>query len=67
MNTNLIHNLLNIIITIIGGLSAIDLTPFMTQGTALKVVAILSILKLVINSIRDGVAGMVANQPPVEK
>lgn len=62
MNTNALHNLLNILIALVAGLQTVDLTPFMSVETSLKVVSGLAILKLVINAIRDGITGMAKPQ-----
>lgn len=67
MNTNLIHNILNILIAIVPPLQAYDWTPFMSQDTALKVVGVLGLLKILINVARDGMDGLYAQQPPVIK
>ena len=66
MNTNLIHNVINITMALIAGLETFDFTPFMTESTALKVVGGLALAKLVINAVRDGLAGMAKDQPPVQ-
>lgn len=69
-NANAVHNILNAIITVLasGALTGIDWTLFgIDDATALKIVGVLSFLKLVMNAYRDGVKGMVAPQPPVEK
>lgn len=60
--TNVIHNILNVLIALVAGLQTIDLTPFMSAETSLKVVSGLAILKLVINAIRDGITGMAKPQ-----
>jgi len=67
MNTNLAHNIINILITLVAGLEAFDWTPFLEPSIALKVVGVLGLVKLMINVIRDGVTGLTANQPPVVK
>jgi hypothetical protein len=70
VNTNLIHNILNIAIIVVGGLaafdwmalgSALDLDP----ATAAKIVTGLGTVKMVMNVLRDGLAGLVKTQPPV--
>lgn len=62
MNTNAIHNGLNILIALVAGLQTIDLTPFVSVETSLQIVSGLAILKLVINAIRDGITGMAKPQ-----
>jgi hypothetical protein len=66
MNTNLIHNVLNIAITVTAGLAAFDWSAILAPTTAAKIVGALAFAKLVINALRDGFAGMVKEQPPVK-
>ena len=66
LNTNSIHNAINILITLIAGLETFDWTPFMTESTAMKVVGGLAMSKLLINAVRDGITGMASQQPPVK-
>lgn len=65
MNTNLIHNILNILIAVVGALMAFDWTVFFSQTTMGTIVGFLAGAKLVINMLRDGLAGMTQPQPPV--
>ena len=72
MNTNMIHNLLNIVGLIVGALITYDRTILgVSLGTAAiiagAVLLIDKIIKLTINVTRDGVSGLVKEQPPVEK
>lgn len=66
MNTNLIHNILNFLIAVAGGLAGFDFSSIVSQGAAGKIVAVLAAAKLVMNALRDGVAGMAKEQPPVK-
>lgn len=71
MNTNLIHNILNLIGLIIGALIAYDwATLGLDPVTAAKVAGgfLLAdkVIKLGINITRDGVTGLVKQQPPVQ-
>lgn len=66
MNTNLIHNLLNLAIVVVGALATFDWTGLLSAGTAALVVTVLGGAKIVINVIRDGIAGLAKQQPPVE-
>lgn len=66
MNTNLLHNIINVLIILIAGFETMDLTPFLEPEIALKVTGGLAVAKLLINAIRDGVAGMTKEQPPVQ-
>lgn len=67
MNTNLVHNILNLTIVVVSAIAIADLTPFMSEELALQVTAGAASLKLIMNSIRDGVTGLMAQQPPVVK
>ena len=82
LNTNALHNALNILITLSALLVAILLATGCTQlgdGTlecsqsligpsfTAYVVAALGALKMAINIARDGLSGLVKSQPPVAK
>jgi hypothetical protein len=67
MNTNLIHNFLNIAIAVVAALAAFNWEVLFSQSTALVIVGILASAKSVINVLRDGFAGLVKPQPPVEQ
>jgi hypothetical protein len=67
MNTNLFHNIANILIALIGAMAAMDWTVIVSQQTATGIVSGLAALKIVINVVRDGVTGLAAPQPPVIK
>lgn len=65
-NTNAIHNLLNVVMALVAGFAAMDWSVIVSQGVAVKIVAALAAVKLVINALRDGLAGMMKPQPPVQ-
>jgi hypothetical protein len=65
INTNAIHNLLNIAIAIVSAMAVFDWTVLFSQPTAMVIVGILASAKTVINVVRDGFAGLVKEQPPV--
>lgn len=65
-NTNAIHNILNIAIAAVAALAVFDWTVLFSQGTAMVIVGVLASAKTVINVIRDGLAGLVKEQPPVQ-
>lgn len=65
MNTNLLHNILNLSIAILAALVGFDWTGLVSAPAALQIVTVLTALKLVINALRDGLSGMVKPQPPV--
>jgi len=67
MNSNVWHNLLNLLIALVGSLAAYDWTGFgFTPEIAGMIVAGLGVVKLLINAVRDGIGGMVKTQPPVK-
>lgn len=70
MTTNAFHNLLNFVAGLIGIALAVDWTVFgLDAVTAAKVAAgtliAQNVVKLAINIWRDGVTGLVKDQPPV--
>lgn len=71
MNSNLLHNILNLIGLVVGALVTVDWTAFgMSPATAAAVAGGVLLaqnaIKLVINVFRDGVSGLVKAQPPVQ-
>lgn len=66
MNLNLLHNILNFLIAVMGGLAAFDFSSIVSPSTAGTIVGALAALKLVMNALRDGIAGMAKQQPPVQ-
>lgn len=66
MNTNALHNAINVLIVFISALAALDWTQFVTPEQATMVVGGLSLAKLLINVFRDGLSGLVKEQPPVQ-
>ena len=82
MNTNLLHNLLNVAIALTGGVTAFLLATGCTTDAATgvlecsqswiapdiaaSVTAGLGVVKIVINVIRDGISGLAKSQPPVQ-
>jgi len=65
-NTNTLHNFLNVTISIVGAVAMFDLTPFMDADLAIKITAGAAVAKLLINGIRDGIDGMIKQQPAVK-
>lgn len=65
-NSNALHNFLNIAIVILASMAAFDWTVIFSAPTAASIAGILATLKLVINALRDGIGGMVKEQPPVK-
>jgi len=72
MNSNLIHNILNLAGVVVGSLVAFDWTSLGLAPAAAATVAgglltAQSLIKLGINVSRDGLSGLVQPQPPVQK
>lgn len=67
MNTNALHNILNIVIAVIAALGAMDWSVIMSPSTAAMVVTGLATVKVIVNVLRDGLSGLTKPQPPVEK
>ena len=66
LNTNLLHNILNMLIVLVPALAAFDWTAFFDAETSLKIVGGLGLAKILINVIRDGMLGLYKHQPPVQ-
>jgi hypothetical protein len=62
MNSNALHNILNVAIAVLGAIATFDWSQFIGTTLAVKLMAGLALAKLVINAFRDGVAGMVKPQ-----
>ncbi|CAN7432753.1 hypothetical protein LJR251_002761 [Rhizobium rhizogenes] len=82
LNTNALHNILNILISLSGLLVAVLLATgctqlldatlecsqsFVSPQVTAFVIAALGALKVVVNIGRDGFAGLIKRQPPVQK
>jgi hypothetical protein len=67
MNLNALHNILNVAIAAVAALAAFNWEVLFSQSTALMIVGALASAKTVMNVIRDGFAGLVKPQPPVEQ
>jgi hypothetical protein len=81
MNTNLLHNILNVVIALLGGFTAFLLATGCTtlptgqlecsaswiSPTLTSIaVLVLGVAKSIINVVRDGLAGLAKPQPPVQ-
>lgn len=66
LNTNTLHNVINVAVVAIPALETFDWTPFLSDATALKVVGVLGLLKIAVNVLRDGPTGLIKPQPPVK-
>lgn len=67
MNTNFLHNIINVLIVAIPALHEYDWTAFFDAETSIKIVGALGMVKICINAWRDGITGMTKPQPPVEQ
>jgi hypothetical protein len=72
VNTNALHNILNLLGLVIGSLIAFDwaglgLSPSIAAAIASGVLIADKVIKLAINVLRDGVGGLFKAQPPVIK
>lgn len=81
MNSNLLHNILNVVIALLGVVTAMLLATgctslaggnlecsksFIDPTYTTSAIAILGVTKTLINIGRDGLAGLVKKQPPVK-
>lgn len=71
INTNLLHNILNIVGLIVGAMITFDwgdlgLSPTQAATIAAGVLFADKVIKLGINITRDGLSGLIKNQPPVK-
>ncbi|WP_275790582.1 hypothetical protein [Pararhizobium gei] len=72
MNSNLFHNILNLVAGIIGVLILTDWTALgFSTTTAAQIAAgtliAQNVIKLTINVTRDGLTGLIKAQPPVKE
>lgn len=86
MNTNLWHNIFNVVSLVVGGVSWLMLQLGCTEDVVTHVMdcsaapldpswlriliavsAVLPAIKLVMNTLRDGLTGLTKPQPPVQK
>lgn len=82
MNTNLVHNIINVVMILLAGLTAVltamgcttlangDLecsnVQFLSPTLATAILTGLGIVKVLINVVRDGLKGLTKQQPPVQ-
>lgn len=82
MNSNLFHNIANILMIVVAGLSAVLLQmgcttlpsgelectqiTWLTPTLAATIVTILGVAKMIVNVVRDGITGLTKEQPPVQ-
>lgn len=66
MNTNLVHNLLNIGMVAVALVTVPEFVALFPPEVGLKIVASAAMVKTTLNVWRDGLTGLVKNQPPVK-
>ena len=66
MNSNLIHNILNIAIAVVAVVSLPEVMALLPPEIGLTIAGVAATAKVVINVIRDGISGLVKDQPPVK-
>ena len=69
-NSNTLHNALNVVILVCGAIAGFDWSVLAVFGlsaaAAAKIVSVAAAVKLAMNAFRDGIGGMIKNQPPVK-
>jgi hypothetical protein len=65
--SNAAHNIINCAIALLGALEFYDWQIFFTPESAVKVAGALALSKIIINVVRDGFTGLMAEQPPVQQ
>ncbi len=67
MNTNFFHNIINMVLVLLGSLMAYDWSAFgFGPEVTGMIIAALSFIKLALNAWRDGLGGLTKVQPPVK-
>lgn len=66
MNTNFLHNVLNVAMAVVSALAIPEVAGLLPPELAVKLVGAMAVFKTVINTLRDGLAGLVKTQPPVQ-
>ncbi len=67
MNTNLLHNVLNLVSALLGAMAVYDWSSFgLPAATIAMIMGVISFAKLAVNVFRDGFAGLAKAQPPVK-
>jgi hypothetical protein len=65
MNSNAIHNILNVALALVAILSLPEVTALLPPEIAVMIAGAVGTAKLIINTLRDGITGLVKRQPPV--
>lgn len=66
MNSNLTHNILNVLTLVVAILGMPEFTSIIPDAYALPLIGAMQGLKLIINVVRDGITGLAKQQPPVQ-
>lgn len=66
MNTNLVHNVLNVLIAAAAVGSLPEVHALFSPEVGLTIAGVAAMSKTVINIVRDGVRGLTKQQPPVK-
>lgn len=66
MNTNLIHNLLNIGMAAVAVLTLPEVLALFPPEVGIKIVGAMAVTKTTLNVWRDGLTGLVKKQPAVQ-
>jgi len=82
MNSNLFHNIANIAMIVIAGVTAVltamgcttlpsgelecSNITFLSPTVATLIITAIGIVKMLVNIVRDGVSGLAKRQPPVQ-
>lgn len=65
LNTNAVHNVMNVAIAFLVAMIGFDWTVLFSTTTAATIAGILATIKVIMNVVRDGLAGLIKPQPPV--
>ena len=66
MNTNFLHNILNLGMVAVAIVTVPEFVGLFPPEVGLKIVAAAATVKTTLNVWRDGLTGLVKNQPPVK-
>jgi hypothetical protein len=67
MHSNIVHNILNAALALVAILSLPEVTAFLPPDVAVMIAGAVGTAKLIINTLRDGITGLVKRQPPVTR
>lgn len=82
MNSNLFHNILNVVIALLAAMTAFLIATgcvalpagvlecsksWLNPAWTTMIVSVLSVVKILVNVVRDGLVGLAMKQPPVRR